>query len=240
MGDILPLEDGNLSVVDLTGSWHPIVPPEGVSALAFRTIISAIHTFYLTNDGSFPSFAELVTAYPRLREKDVLTCWEHESLQEALKYRGLEWNFDGGLTLAQEHIIMAFADPTDPRSEAAVLRQHGISGATYRTWLKNPLFKHKLDKLSVEAYQDYLPHVRNALIKEAMDGKQQAIELVFAVTGEWSPETEALGDLKLVVQSLVESVVKHVTDDKQKQAILADAEAAVRGFRVTNRQALES
>jgi hypothetical protein len=240
MGDILPLEDGTLSVVDLTGTWHPLAIPEGVSALAFRMVVSAIHTSYITRNGSFPSFAELVQEYPRLREKDVLTCWESPELQTALRYRGLEWRTEDGLTLAQEHLILALSDPTDRRSQATILRANGVSGVTYRTWLKDKLFAHKLQKLSVEGYVDYMPNIRNALIREAMDGKQQAIELIFAITGEWSPETEALGDLKAVVQSLVESVVKHVTNDAEKQAILADAEAAVRGFRIKNQQALEN
>jgi hypothetical protein len=107
--------------------------------------------------------------------------------------------------------------------------------------MKSSLFNHRLHQASVANYHDFLPLARNALISEAIDGKMPAIEMLFQLTGEWSPEVEAVGDLKAVVQTLVESVVRHVHDESTKRAILADGEAALAALRLTkqNSRALE-
>lgn len=238
MPDLFPVEEGELKVVDLTGAIQPLALPEGVSALAFRTIVSAIHTSYL-HTHSLPQFDELIDLYPRIRSKDLLAAWESEELATALRYRGLEWGgAKSGLTLAQEHLIMALSDPTDKRAQNTKLRSHGVSGTTFRTWMKNPLFAERMHKSSIENYTDFLPLARNALVENATSGDQRAIELLFQITGEWSPETEALGDLRLVVQNLVESVIRNVHDPEAKKAILSDAEAALSGFRLRNQKSI--
>ena len=136
---------------------------------------------------------------------------------------------------------MALSDPTDKRSQAVILRNLGVSPTTFRTWMKNSLFAHRLHQASVANYHDFLPMARNALISEAIDGKMPAIEMLFQLTGEWSPEAEAVGDLKIVVRTLVESVARHVTDEEVKKAILSDAELALSSLRLTkqNARALE-
>lgn len=241
MTDLFPVEDGELKVLSvITNGYEPIRPPEGVSTIAFRTIISAIHTHYL-HEGVAPGFDELLTLYPRIRKDTLLTCWEHPSTVQALEYRGISWHVDAGLTIQQEHTLMALSDPTDKRSQAVILRNLGVSPTTFRTWMKNSLFAHRLHQASVANYHDFLPMARNALVGEAIDGKLPAIELLFQITGEWSPEAEAVGDLKAVIQTLVESVVRNVHDETTKKAILGDAEAALAGLRLSkqNARALE-
>ena len=241
MTDAFPVEDGELKVLSLaTSGYQPIVPPEGVSVIAFRTILSAIHTFYL-HEGMVPGFDELLKLYPRIRKSDLLTCWESEPLVQALNLRGISWLVDAGLTIQQEHTIMALSDPTDKRSQSVILRNLGVSPTTLRTWMKNSLFSHRLHQASVANYADFLPMARNALISNAIDGNLPSLQLLFQITGEWSPETEAIGDLKAVVQTLVESVVRNVPDEQTKRAILADGEAALASLRLTkqSQRALE-
>ncbi len=242
MTDLFPIEDGELKVLSvLSNGFEPIQPPEGVSPLAFRTILSAIHTLYLHEGGITPDFDELLRQYPRIRKETLLACWESPALRQALSLRGIDWLGKGGLTLQQEHTIMALSDPTDKRSQSTKLRNLGVSPTTFRTWMKSPLFADRLHKASVENYQDFLPMARNALISNAIDGNLPSIQMLFQMTGEWSPETEAIGDLKAVVQTIVESVVRNVHDETTKKAILGDAEAALAGLRLTrtDRRALE-
>jgi hypothetical protein len=241
MTDAFPIEGGELKVLSvITSGYQPIEPPQGVSAMAFRTILSAIHSFYL-HEGQMPQFDELLKLYPRIRKDTLLTCWEHPSLKQALELRGLDWLVDNGLTIQQENTIMALSDPTDKRSQAVILRNLGVTPTTFRTWMKNSLFNHRLNVASVANYHDFLPMARNALISEALDGKMPALELLFQITGEWSPETEAIGDLKAVVQTLIESVVRNVPDDAARRAILADGEAALAALKLTkqSQRALE-
>lgn len=232
MTDLFPVEDGELKVVDLTGGFQPVRTPEGLSVGLFRTIVSAIHMYYL-HESAMPSFDELLETYPRLNKEKLLIAWRSEELTTALRYRGLEWKTDGGLTIQQDHTLMALSDPTDKRSQASILRNLGVSGTTFRTWMKNPLFADRLHRASVANYEDFLPLARNALIQQATEGKLPAIELLFQITGEWSPETQAIGDLKAVMQTLVESIVRNVHDPEAKAAILADAEAALLTLRLT-------
>lgn len=241
MTDLFPIEDGELKVLSvLSNGYQPVIPPEGVSLAAFRTIVSAIHTYYL-HEGTPPDFDELLKLYPRIRKDVLLKCWEHASLKLALELRGIEWLTNGGLTIQQEHTIMALSDPTDKRSQAVILRNLGVTPTTFRTWMKNSLFNHRLHQASVANYHDFLPMARNALVSEAIDGKLPAIQMLFQMTGEWSPETEAIGDLKAAMQTLIESVVRNVHYQTIKQAILDDAEAALAGLRLTkqNARALE-
>jgi hypothetical protein len=232
--DLFPVEDGEMKVVDLAGGFQPIKPPEGVSVSLFRAIVSAIHTYFL-HEKVLPGFDDLLAEYPRFNSsKDrLLTTWRSDELAQALRYRGLQWNSDGGLTIQQEHTLMALSDPTDKRSQAAILRAVGVSGTTFRTWMKSPLFADKLHRASVANYEDFLPLARNALIQQATEGKLPAIELLFQITGEWSPETQAIGDLKAVMQTLIESIVRNVHDPEAKAAILADAEAALLTLRLS-------
>ena len=241
MTDLFPIEDGELKVLSvLSNGYQPVIPPEGVSLAAFRTIVSAIHTYYL-HEGTPPDFDELLGLYPRIKKDTLLKCWEHPSLKLALDLRGIEWLSEGGLTIQQEHTIMALSDPTDKRSQGVILRNLGVSGTTFRTWMKNSLFNYRLHQASVANYHDFLPMARNALISEAVEGKLPAIQMLFQITGEWSPETEAVGDLQGVVRTLVESVVRNVRDETTKKAILDDAEAALAALRLTkqNARALE-
>jgi hypothetical protein len=231
--DLFPIDDGELKVLSvISNGFVPIEPPEGVTPLSFRTVVSAIHTYYL-HEGTVPDFDELLGLYQRIRKDVLLKCWESPELKQALGHRGVEWLSDGGLTIQQEHTIMALSDPTDKRSQGAILRNIGVSPTTFRTWMKSSLFNHRLNQASVANYHDFLPMARNALISEALDGKMPAIELLFQLTGEWSPETEAVGDLRAVVQTLVESIVRNVRDDETKRAILADGEAALASLRLT-------
>lgn len=240
--DAFPMsEDGELRVLSvLSNGYNPIQPPEGVSVMAFRTILSAIHMYYM-HERMVPQFDELLKLYPRIKKTTLLKCWESEPLIQALYYRGISWPVDGGLTIQQEHTIMALSDPTDAHSQAYKLRALGVSPTTFRTWMRNSLFADRLHRASVDNYVDYLPLARNALVTEAIDGKLPAIQMLFQITGEWSPETEAIGDLRAVIQTLVESVVRNVHDEKAKQAILGDAEAALASLRLTkqNARALE-
>lgn len=241
MTDVFPLEGGELRVLSvLSNGYHPIEPPEGVTPLSFRTILSAIHTFYL-HEGMAPGFDELLRLYPRIKKATLLLCWESHALNEALYYRGISWNQEAGLTMEQEHAIMALSDPTDKRSQSVILKNIGVTPTTFRTWMKNSLFADRLHRASVGNYQDFLPLARNALISQALDGKMPALELLFQITGEWSPEHEAIGDLKAVIQTLVESVVRHIPDGDARRAILGDAEAALMSLRLSkqNQRALE-
>lgn len=233
MTDLFPIDEGELKVLSvISDGFVPIAPPAGVSTLAFRTILSAIHMTYL-HDGTAPGFDELLETYPRIRKDVLLKCWESPELKQALSHRGVEWLSEGGLTIQQENTILALSDPTDKRSQNVILRNLGVTPTTFRTWMKSSLFSHRLHQASVANYHDFLPLARNALIGQAIEGKMPAIEMLFQLTGEWSPEAEAVGDLRSVVHTLVESIVRNVRDEKTKQAILADGEAALAAIRLT-------
>lgn len=240
MGDLFPVEGKDVTVVDLRGGIHPLVPPEGVTPLAFRTILSAIHTMYLF-DEQVPQFDEILTKYPNIRKSDLLASWESEALAKGLDLRGVAWNANTGLSMQQEMLIMALADPTDRRSPETVLRKMGIPGTTYRTWQKNPMFAAHLERATYSSYKEGVPLARRALIGNAVAGNQQAIELLFRITGEFDPQNRAEQDMKLVVTTVIESVLRHVQDPELRRAILSDTEAAVVGFRLNApSRALES
>ncbi len=232
MADLFPVTGKDVKVVDLSGGIHPIAPPDGVTPLAFRTIISAIHTMYLYSE-QVPEFDEVLTNYPNIRKGDLLAAWQSDAIAEALDYRGVPWNPEGGLSMKQEMLIMALSDPTDRTTPETVLKRMGISGTTYRTWQKNPLFAAHLERATYSSYKEGVPLARRALIGNAIAGNQQAIELLFKITGEYDPQNRAEQDMKLVVTTVIESVLRHVQDPEIRRAILNDTESAVVGFRLS-------
>jgi hypothetical protein len=71
-------------------------------------------------------------------------------------------------------------------------------------------------------YEEALPAIRQRLIGNAEAGDQRAIELIYAMTGEWNPQQQHLDDAKTIVLKIVEAIITHVKDAKIREAILSD------------------
>jgi superfamily I DNA and RNA helicase len=71
-------------------------------------------------------------------------------------------------------------------------------------------------------------------------GDQRAIEFALEVTGRYNKNTLAIADARTVVQLVADAVIKNTSGDAAtREAILNDIRAAIVGFDMNNRKALE-
>lgn len=238
MADNFELYEGGIKVRSPEGGVTPVSTPEGFTDLEFRTTVAGAYTSF-RQTGKVPTVDQLFRAYPQMQRKTYAGIYGTRAFKEAMTYRGIELEEGTGLSLEQQHALLILADPTDRRTLAGKLKQLSIPGPRYQAWLKNPLFMEHLNKVTKEAYADYLPAIRTSMIGNALDGDDKAQERILAITGEWNPNAQSVQDAKVVVMSVIEAVIKHVTDTKTRQAILADVQASVVTFDVLNQKSLE-
>ena len=240
MSNDFQLGDGELVVRASDGRFQPVKIPLGYTPLAFRNAVSAFDTAYRVQ-GRMPTVDQVHKIWPKVPKKTYAALFMTDEFQEALRYRGVEWDVDAGLSMEQSMAIAKLSDPFDRRSISVKLKELGIPMPRYQAWMKQPLFYEARNQTSLSAYREALPDLRNRLISEAESGKMQAIEMVFAITGEWDPNQKQLEDAKTVVMALVEAVISHVKDPEIRKQIFADVQGhAVTMTVVSQSNALEA
>ena len=213
--------EGGVAVHLPNGETKNIATPEGFTDTAFRGTLAAFHTAYLRN-GHIPSVDDIHKLWPRLSKKIISGILGTLEFREALHYRGIQWDAKDGLSMEQQTVLLKLSDPFDRRGLASKLKDLGVPMPRFQAWLKQPLFNELYNQHTKANYEEALPAIRQRLIGNAEAGDQRAIELVFAMTGEWNPQQQHLEDARTIVFKVVEAIIKHVKDVKTREAILSD------------------
>ena len=211
--------------------------PQGFSDLMFRNVVAAFDTAYRTI-GMLPSITEVNRYYPAAPVKTISALYLTEEFKDAIRYRGIEWSPDSGLSMEQNAALLALSDPTDRRSTTIKMRDLGIPYHRLSAWMRHPLFAQTRNQMAENNLRDAVPMVIDKLIGNAEASDQRAIELILKITGRWNPDQMQLDDAKTVVHKVMESVIRNVTDAKIRAAILADVQAEVVSYNVLH-QAVE-
>ena len=213
--------EGGVAVHLPDGSTKNIATPEGFTDTAFRGTLAAFHTAYLRN-GHIPSVDDIHKLWPKLSKKIISGILGTLEFREVLHHRGIQWDAKDGLSMEQQTVLLKLADPFDRRGLASKLKDLGVPMPRFQAWLKQPLYKELYNQHTKANYEEALPAIRQRLIGNAEAGDQRAIELVFAMTGEWNPQQQHLEDARTIVLKVVEAIIKHVKDVKTREAILSD------------------
>ena len=213
--------EGGVAVHLPNGDIKHIATPEGFTDSAFRGTLAAFHTAFLRN-GKIPSVDEIHELWPRLSKKVISGILGTLEFREALHHRGIQWDPKDGLSMEQQTVLLKLADPFDRRGLASKLKDLGVPMPRFQAWMKQPLFSELFNKQTKDNYVEALPAIRQRLIGNAEAGDQRAIELVFAMTGEWNPNQQHLEDARTIVLKVVEAIIRHVKDAKTREAILSD------------------
>lgn len=203
------------------GEVKNIPTPAGVEPREFKGVLAAFHTAYLKL-GKIPSVDDVYSVWPKLSKKTISHIVSTLEFRNALQHRGIQFDPKDGLSMEQQTVLLKLADPFDRRGISAKLRDLSIPMARFQAWMKQPLFNELLNKHTKDNYVEALPAIRQRLIGNAEAGDQRAIELVFAMTGEWNPQQQHLDDAKTIILKIVEAIIKHVKDRDVREAILAD------------------
>jgi len=204
-----------------TGDTKNIPTPKGYDAKTFKGVVAAFHTAY-NQHGKLPSVDDVYAVWPKTTKKNISGILGTLEFRNALQHRGIQYDPKDGLSMEQQTALLKLADPFDRRGLSAKLKDLSIPMARFQAWMKQPLFNELFNQQTKNNYEEALPVIRQRLIGNAEAGDQKAIELVFAMTGEWNPQQQHLDDAKTIILKIVEAIIKHVKDRDVREAILAD------------------
>lgn len=212
---------GGVIVHTPKGDVKNIPAPKGFDVKTFKGVLAAFHTAYLQK-GKLPSVDDVYAVWPKTTKKNISGLMGTLEFRNALSHRGIQFDPKDGLSMEQQTVLLKLSDPFDRRGLSAKLRDLGVPMARFQAWQKQPLFNELLNQQTKNNYEEALPAIRQRLIGNAEAGDQRAIELVFAMTGEWNPQQQHLDDAKTIIIKIVEAIIKHVKDRGVREAILAD------------------
>lgn len=221
MSDEIEQFEGGVAIHLPGGDIQHVKTPDGFTDKAFKGVLAAFDTAF-RRTGAKPAVDDIYAIWPKVPKKTIAALLSTLEFRTALNHRGIQWDPKDGLSMEQQTVLLKLSDPFDRRGIAAKLKDFGIPMARFQAWMKQPLFSELINKATVENYQDALPAIRQRLIGNAEAGDQRAIELVFAMTGEWNPNQQHLEDARTIILKVVEAIITHVKDKATREAILSD------------------
>lgn len=229
MVDHFPLIDGGIEVQSADGKFTPIMAPKGFTEYIFRSAVAAYDSAYRAL-GKLPSITEVHDFWPRIPTKTYSAIFVTPEFRQALQYRGIELDVDSGLSIEQSMLLHKLTDYSDSRPLGAKLRELGIPMPRYLAWMNQPLFKQSYHVRTEAHFKDAADLALNKLIQNADSGDQRAIEKILEITGRFNPQQQQIEDVKRVVVSVIEAVIRNVPDAELRKAILDDVQAQVASF----------
>lgn len=216
--------DGSIRVREPDGRYQPVKTPAGFTDYAFRNIVAAADTAY-RQYGKLPSVTEIQQFYPKVPVATISELVITDEFKAAMKYRGVEWEIDSGLSIEQSMVIQALTNPSDRRTTQVKLKELGIPMPRYQAWLRHPLFKAVYNQRSEDMLKDAIPMALNRLVGNAEASDQRAIEKLLEISGRYDPANKQIEDVRALVVRVIEAVIRNVPDKEQRAAIMRDIEA---------------
>lgn len=190
--------------------------PKGTSERVFRNVISAAYTAWVGSQGTkLPSVEDMHKYYPEVTKRKIATVIATDEFIEAIRDRGLPWtkgDFRSGLSPVQQFAISIITNPTDKRGLKAKLATAGVTYTQYRAWLKDPLFSRYMNGITEGMLTEHVGDLHTALMNKALAGDLNAIKYVYELNGRFDPASRQMADVAVLVERIIEIVVRNVTD----------------------------
>ena len=187
------------------------VPPE-LDPKVFRHIVAAVDMLY-REAGVIPDENAVMASWEGFSRKAVQIAMASEEIRDALSARGIEWDVKLGLTALQLNALLILQDPTDARSTSAKLKDIGVSMSQYRAWQLNPGFKKQMTQQSEKNLGDAVQMAINRMIANAEAGDNQAIKMIFEMSGRHNPQQQAVQNAEQVIRIFIEALEKHASPE---------------------------
>lgn len=191
--------------------------PAGVSVHTFYTLLSNAYALYLT-EGNYGNDA--LQSRTGLAPGIISKVLASPEFKYALRTRGVEPT-STGLTTEQDYVLLALTDPSDGKTLQQKLRALGVSYTKYRAWMKQPVFKAQVDRLT----QDLLHNNVDSLVqleKLAVAGDLSAIKYKHELNGLYDPNKQNNIDAMALISLVFEVVARHVNNPVALQGIGAE------------------
>jgi hypothetical protein len=201
------------------GSVRPIAVPDGVTKGTFYRAVAAYDAAFRTK-GAQPEVDDVMLLAPRMTKKQLASVMGTESFKQAMLLRGIGSIQNDGLTIQQAAVLNILEDFSDPRTLSAKLKSAGVPRAAYNAWLKDPIFARMYEqRIESHLRQAHLSAL-STIMTIAENGDLRAAEKVLEINGRYNPQAVELQNARAVVQSLVESMQRHIKDPAVLKAII--------------------
>lgn len=128
----------------------------------------------------------------------------HEDFMEAMEATGIPVRDVKGLSIIQHHALVMMTDPNDKRPFHIRLRDAGITSATWKAWLRNPVFASFLEQFYENALGDHMNAAHLSLMNQVDKGNVPALTLYYSMTGRYDPRSQQERDVAVVINGLLE------------------------------------
>jgi hypothetical protein len=129
---------------------------------------------------------------------------------------------DYPLTAEQLAAANLLLDFSDSRSQAAKLKEIGVSTTKYNNWLRNPEFAAYLRERAEQLVDNTGHEAHTALLKQVQRGNMSAITYYNQMTGRFTPGQEQQMNVAAILVRVVEAVQRHVKDPEVIRAIATE------------------
>jgi len=190
-------------------------------------VLSWIEQYWYKKD-SFPPVGLLRDNWP---DFDLKAALKNEVFMRSLYNRGISppQPEDTGLDEAQMAAILAISDFRDKRSFQAKLNNMGVSITQWNGWMRETKFRSFFQELCGTNFQDALDVVQRGILGAVEKGNVEASKFYLEITGRYTPQTQELGNVKLVLSKILEVIRIHVKDDDTLRKIATDFEVVLQG-----------
>jgi hypothetical protein len=178
----------------------------------------------------FPTKQELGQFY----KAPVDSFLSHPTVRFSLENRGItvpaeESDLPTGLSKIQVAAALKFLDVEDKRSLSTKLKEIGVTTAQWYGWMKSKRFKDFVIDNSASDFEDALHEAQMGLRRSMERGETQAIKLYYELTKRYNSNEGQIGNLRVVLAQIIETVQRHVTDAETLKLIANDFEAILGG-----------
>lgn len=188
----------------------PIKVPEGLSATTFMLLLSNAYALYVT-EGAYDN--DSLQRRTGLAPGTISKCIATPEFKRALSLRGVTPN-STGLTREQDLVLLTLTDPSDGKNLQQKLRACGVSFATYRGWMKQPVFRAQMEAFTEGALSDN-SHALVQLDKLAGQGDLAAIKFKMELNGRYDPNKQQNIDVIAMMSMMMDIISRNVRDQDQ-------------------------
>lgn len=194
-----------------------VEPPEGISLQTFYTLLSNSYALYLTT-GNYDN--EALQQRTGLAPGSISKTLSSPQFKHALRLRGVHPNATG-LTREQDLVLLTLTDPSDGKTLGAKLKACGVSFATYRAWLKQPVFKAQIDAMTGDLLSDNSQSLVQ-LEKLVGLGDLGAIKYKHELNGLYDPNRQNNIDVMALMSMMMDIIMRNTSSAAEQQAIASE------------------
>lgn len=198
-------------------------------------VINWIEEWWLRKD-SFPPVGAFNDFFPGFSLEESL---KNEIFLAALEYRGIKLpDADDHLTNEQLAGIAVISNFRDTRTPTAKLRALGITWTKWQGWMRNKHFRDFLRDLCGTNFAQSLDVAQAGILRAVEKGNIDAAKFYLEITGHYTPQSQEVVNLKLVLARIMETIQIHVKDPNTLRSIATDFERIMQGGLPTERKEL--